>query len=258
MNKRTCTMPECNKALRARGLCATHYNQTRPDRHKKKSVTCAWCGAVVLTHGGGGRVYGNVCSNQCRQYLATPYCILPANHWARWYGKASAWEPPKAKAQPATFIANTCDECGRNFVEANNYNPSTYCSPTCGRRVGKRTRKAREHGATGNFRWVEVIRLWIAADKRCSYCDTVMTGQPDPDHVIPISRGGRNDIGNIVPCCRICNADKCDMTLDEWKAERERLGKPPRRYSLPFNDERFRHLTLGTANGASWRHSLTA
>lgn len=92
MNKRTCSLPECNRPHRARGLCASHYNQTHaPDRHPKKLVPCTWCGTEVLKHSGGGRKFGQVCSDQCRQYLATPYCVLPADHWAMMYGKASAW-----------------------------------------------------------------------------------------------------------------------------------------------------------------------
>lgn len=263
MSKRTrsdspdkaCTKDECERPLRARGLCATHYNQAHQvKRHYKRLVACAWCGTEVLKHSGGGRKYGQVCSDQCRQYLATPYCILPADHWARWYGKASAWAPPQAKPQRPAFIGGICDECGDHFVEANHGSPSLYCSKRCARRVGRRSRNARENAASGTFRWIEVIRIWIAAGKQCSYCDAVMTEQPDPDHVIPISRGGRNDMGNIVPCCHSCNADKCDMTLAEWATDRERRGKPPRRYELAHDDSRFKHLTLGVATGEAWRH----
>jgi hypothetical protein len=32
-----------------------------------------------------------VCSDQCRQYIATPYCVLPADHWVNLLGKSSAW-----------------------------------------------------------------------------------------------------------------------------------------------------------------------
>ena len=255
-----CSKDGCIRYVRARGLCASHYNQAyAPTRHVKKLVACAWCGTEVLKHTGGGRKYGPVCSDQCRQYLATPYCVLPKDHWARWYGKASKWTPPKPSG--ARYVCNTCDECGAGFTEYNPHNVlanySRYCSDQCAARVSRRTRKAREHGASGTYRWVEVIKLWIAAGKRCSYCDIVMTEQPDPDHVVPLSRGGRNDIGNILPCCHLCNSDKCDLTLDEWAADRASRGKPPVRTSLPFTDPRFKHLTMDEAKGIAWRH-LTA
>lgn len=259
MNKRTCTMPECDRAHRARGLCASHYNQEHaPNRHTKKMVACAWCGTEVLKSSGGGRKYGQVCSNECRTMLLAPYSKLPEDHWALWFGKASAWTPPKVKPKremPA-FISNQCDECGKRFIEANHGSPSLRCSMRCVRRVAKRARKARERGSVGTFRWVEVMRVWVAGGKRCGYCDVVMTEQPDPDHVVPISRGGRNDMGNILPCCRQCNTDKSDLTLTEWATERARQGKPPRRYVLPYSDPRFMHLAMGEATGSAWRHAM--
>lgn len=260
-NTTPCSLDGCTRTVRARGLCGSHYNQTHaPDRHPKKLMACAWCGAEVLKYTDGRRKYGPVCSEQCRQWLATPYCKLPDDHWARWYGKSSTWTPPMP--DPKRFVCNTCNECGIGFVEVNPHNVianySRYCSEQCQARVSRRTRKAREHNAPGNYRWIEVIRLWVAAGKRCSYCDIVMSEQPDPDHVIPLSRGGRNDMGNIVACCHMCNSDKCDLTLDEWAHERMRLGKPRVRTALDVTDARFRHLTLDVAQGVAWRHQLAA
>jgi len=256
---KNCTMPGCDRPLRAKGKCAACYNKDskRPDRHARtKVMQCFICDKEVLKPASRGNRYAVTCSNECKRTLTfgTP---LPEDHWARWWGKTSRWAPPKAKAeQPAAFISNTCNECAEPFIERNNYNPSAYCSRSCARRVAKRARKAREHNAPGEFRWIEVIRMWMAGGKACAYCDTTMTGQPDPDHVTPLSRGGRNDIGNIVACCRNCNADKCDLTLDEWAIERMRLGKAPLRYVLDRADPRFSHLTLTTATGTAWRHSF--
>ncbi len=44
-------------------------------------------------------------------------------------------------------------------------------------------------------------------DYKCAYCKT-----PSPrlqkDHVIPVSKGGSDEISNIVPACSYCNASK--------------------------------------------------
>jgi len=87
------------------------------------------------------------------------------------------------------------------------------------------------------------MRLFLAFDRCCAYCEQPVIGQPDPDHVVPLSRRGANSITNILPSCRACNSDKRDLLLAEWNADRARRGKPPVRTSWSFNDPRFRHLT---------------
>lgn len=49
----------------------------------------------------------------------------------------------------------------------------------------------------------------------CFYCGSKNNIQID--HIVPISKGGRHSIGNIVAACRSCNASKCDKYLIEWK-----------------------------------------
>lgn len=55
----------------------------------------------------------------------------------------------------------------------------------------------------------------------CAYC-----GKNEPglqkDCVLPISRGGRYTLTNVVPACRACNASKCNTELTVW-LRRKRL-----------------------------------
>lgn len=62
-------------------------------------------------------------------------------------------------------------------------------------------------------------RLLANQGGRCAYCET----QLDPslatvDHVVPLSRGGLNVLGNKVAVCRPCNAAKSNLLPDdpEW------------------------------------------
>jgi 5-methylcytosine-specific restriction endonuclease McrA len=57
----------------------------------------------------------------------------------------------------------------------------------------------------------------------CAYCGA--TGRPlQRDCVLPISRGGRYTLGNVVPACRSCNASKCNDEVTAW-LRRKRLDE---------------------------------
>lgn len=65
---KNCTEPGCIGALRARGLCSTHYNQRhQPGRHRAHAASCAVCGASVARPTKAR--YRSVCSVDCRTLL---------------------------------------------------------------------------------------------------------------------------------------------------------------------------------------------
>lgn len=49
----------------------------------------------------------------------------------------------------------------------------------------------------------------------CFYCGS--TERIEADHIIPVSRGGNTSIGNLISCCRSCNAKKSNMLITEWR-----------------------------------------
>ena len=52
----------------------------------------------------------------------------------------------------------------------------------------------------------------------CAYCGA--SGPLEADHRIPLSRGGSNDITNILPACVRCNRSKHARTETEFRAAR--------------------------------------
>jgi 5-methylcytosine-specific restriction endonuclease McrA len=64
--------------------------------------------------------------------------------------------------------------------------------------------------------------VWSKSDGLCWYCgcdlDPFLTFQVD--HLHPVSRGGGNDLHNLVPACRSCNSAKHARTIDEFRSAR--------------------------------------
>lgn len=58
------------------------------------------------------------------------------------------------------------------------------------------------------------IKLCRRHDNQCAYCGA--TGNLTQDHIIPLSRGGRHSIGNLLPACKKCNCSKHTKLLIEW------------------------------------------
>lgn len=76
-------------------------------------------------------------------------------------------------------------------------------------------RRTKNINATGNFTNKEWIKLKNDYDNRCAYCNQ-KSNFLELDHIIPLSRGGSNNIENIVPACRSCNASKGSKPLLIW------------------------------------------
>jgi len=55
---------------------------------------------------------------------------------------------------------------------------------------------------------------------RCGYCGTPLSPvrrEWHLDHAIPLKRGGRHAIGNLVPACKSCNHQKSTRLPIEWR-----------------------------------------
>jgi 5-methylcytosine-specific restriction endonuclease McrA len=59
--------------------------------------------------------------------------------------------------------------------------------------------------------WTALREAWGG----CAYCGAT-DGSLQRDCVLPISRGGRYTLVNVVPACRSCNASKCSHEVTAW------------------------------------------
>ncbi|OGR50755.1 MAG: HNH endonuclease [Desulfobacula sp. RIFOXYB2_FULL_45_6] len=52
----------------------------------------------------------------------------------------------------------------------------------------------------------------------CYYCKKNFSpGELTMDHIIPLSRGGKTEKFNVVPCCKACNTKKRRLLPAEWE-----------------------------------------
>ena len=78
-------------------------------------------------------------------------------------------------------------------------------------------RRARKTGNGGSHTKAEWHERLAEYENRCGYCG-VAGASLTKDHATPLSRGGTDDIGNIIPACLPCNRRKHAKTADEFRA----------------------------------------
>lgn len=75
----------------------------------------------------------------------------------------------------------------------------------------RKRRLARVTHDLTDAQWMALRDAWGG----CAYCGA--TGQQlQRDCVLPISRGGRYTVANVVPACRSCNTSKCSDEVTTW------------------------------------------
>lgn len=233
---KTCTKDGCDRPLRARGLCVTHYNQTLPNPRRKVAMTCDSCGETCEKEQRTRRYEGTYCSELCRDFArwGGQTCTLPANHWVHMFGATCEWKAPLPRIE--------CAWCGTTFQPPRT--SSRFCKPECQLRFKKAKRRGAQHGAIGTYSWAEIARLWIMFSRTCAYCGTLtLLDDIQAEHVVPLSRGGANNLTNLLPSCGPCNSDKRDLLLPEWAIDRAARGKPPVRTEWADGDPLYAHLT---------------
>lgn len=76
--------------------------------------------------------------------------------------------------------------------------------------------RARKKGNGGSHTLTEWRDKCAEFGNRCAYCRE--SKKLSKDHDVPLSRGGTDDIANIIPACRLCNSKKRTRTGDEFRA----------------------------------------
>jgi len=90
-------------------------------------------------------------------------------------------------------------------------------NPEIGRLQSQKRRALKRQGEV--FK-VNVKDCQKMLNQPCFYCGTKAIHL---DHVIPLVRGGRHSIGNLVPSCSKCNTSKNKKTIMEWRVWKNKV-----------------------------------
>lgn len=115
----------------------------------------------------------------------------------------------------AEYRAKNRDKIVRGHRERYAKNPEPY-------KAARDLRRAQQRSTPGPHRfteqdWRDVLRHYSGC---CAYCGSA--ARLEKEHVIPLSRGGRDTVGNVVPACHPCNRAKAAKTITEWRAQQRR------------------------------------
>jgi 5-methylcytosine-specific restriction endonuclease McrA len=91
------------------------------------------------------------------------------------------------------------------------------CKACLSRKYAARSRMVTSVGSYSVRDWMRLVNRYRGC---CAYCGK--HGNLTADHCIPVSRGGSNYIGNILPACMTCNSSKNARTIMEWRLWKER------------------------------------
>ena len=70
---------------------------------------------------------------------------------------------------------------------------------------------AKVHHDLTDAQWAALTEAWVG----CAYCGATAS-RLQKDCMLPISRGGRYTLANVVPACPRCNASKCNTEVTTW------------------------------------------
>lgn len=241
MSEPTCSVPDCGRPVRTRGLCNSHYQRLKtlgdvqadkPIRGRRPNVvpgtTCSVddCDRKVAAHGwcmmhyqrwkNTGKVTGRVdpgCSIPgCeRGHYGGPgkWCRL---HYRRWKTHGDplkrilpSQRPRKPKKQCKRPNCQR-DATGRGLCRRHWGIEYRRENPEVMAAISQRRRARQQNAPVNDFTSEQWTEIKAAYKQRCAYCHK--RRKLTVDHVVPLSRGGSNTASNIVPACRSCNSSK--------------------------------------------------
>lgn len=185
----------CKKCGQVKNFSEFHRNTNIADGHKN---SCKSCESLIY-----------------KQYrLAKPRVLTESQKQKDKERRKKHSQTPKFKAARANWYQNNKD---RVREQTRSYRSS---KPGLNAFYVRRYRARQKGNGVFAISHKEIEKLRLGS---CFYCGNSKS-KMTLDHVIPINRGGRHSIGNLVSACQSCNSSKADRFITEWKKAKGRLN----------------------------------
>jgi len=179
--------------IRGQAYRLTHKEQIRAYTASRKDKRRAWRLNHNATH-----------QDKIRSYRRVKYAATRRESQVRnraYYIEHHAEELAKRKAWRETHRAEVAEQSRQYRLT----HPAE-------RLANHHRRKARKLGNGGSYTAEEWLAACASWGGKCLCCGAAR--ELTVDHVVPLARGGRNDIGNLQLLCQACNRRKGTQTID--------------------------------------------
>lgn len=196
------------------------------DPEKQKEYIRAWQKANPDRVRKSQRVYREAHLEKCRKMVRIWQLAHPEK--IREYSRAYYLDHLEKVKEKSRDYSKSHPKYQQAYRKAHLEQCATYCA----------NRRARRRGNGGSYTWKD----WLELKKKYNYhCLNCKKQEPQiklvRDHVIPVIKGGSNNINNIQPLCEHCNATKHTTITDfrlHYERKEKQWNKKTKRYYRPF------------------------
>lgn len=204
---------------------------SRPDLNKLADRNCLQCGDLFHPSDNTKRFCSRSCAGSYRfnpnqrgekntRTIACERCGTPFKRGSR-SNRFCSWECYNS-TRTTRPRRKRCTLCGSSYPATHDYfnragvNAAGFGLRSACKWCHAAQTRARLDKTRGFYTFNEIWQMYEDQQGLCAYCETPLFGTYHIDHMLPLSRGGRNDWVNLAITCPPCNMQKHDKTAEEF------------------------------------------